>query len=128
MLWGDRREVHDSHDLSALQDQVIPAHGKALINISISFTVSIGTYSYITPWSFLAAKHMIDVGAEVIDEDYTSLVKVLLFNHRDSDFQIRTSDRIAQLILEHISTPTVLQVNSLMTTTHASSGFGFTGR
>ena len=70
---------------------------------------------------------MIDVGARVIDEDYTGPVKVLLFNHGDSDFQIQAGDRITQLILEHISTPTVLQVNSLNTTTRASSGFGSTG-
>ena len=71
---------------------------------------------------------MINVGVGVIDEDYTGLVKVLLFNHGDSDFQIHAGDRIAQLILERISTPTVLQVNSLDTTTRASSGFGSTGR
>ena len=66
---------------------------------------------------------MIDVGAGVIDEDYTSLVKVLLFNHGDSNFQIHASDRIAQLILKCISTSTVLHVNSLNNTTCASSGF-----
>ena len=71
---------------------------------------------------------MIDIGAGVIDEDYTGPVKVLLFNHGDSDFQIHARDCIAQLILERISTPTVLQVNSLDNTTCASSGFGSTGR
>ena len=69
---------------------------------------------------------MIDVGTGVIDENYTGSVKVLLFNHRDSDFQIQAGDHIAQLILERISTPIVLQVNSLDTTTRASSDFGST--
>jgi hypothetical protein len=34
----------------------------------------------------LAVKHFIDVGAGVIDEDYTGLVGVVLFNHSEADF------------------------------------------
>ena len=117
-----------SHNLSALQDQLIPAHGKALIDIGISFTVPSGTYGCIAPQSSLTTKHMIDVSVGVIDEDYTGSVKVLLFNHGDSDFHIQAGDCIAQLILECISISTVLQVNSLDNTTCASLGFGSTRR
>lgn len=74
------------HNFSALQDQLIPAHSKALIDIGISFMVPLGTYSCIAPHSSLAAKYIIDVGTGVINEDYTGLVKVLLFNHRDTNF------------------------------------------
>jgi dUTP pyrophosphatase len=41
----------------------------------------------VAPRSGLAAKHFIDVGAGVIDEDYRGEVLVLLFNHNDTDFK-----------------------------------------
>ena len=36
-----------------------------------------------------ASKHFIDTGAGVIDADYRGQVKVLLFNHSDTDFKGR---------------------------------------
>ena len=35
---------------------------------------------------------------------------MLLLNHNDHDFKVNVGDRIAQLILERISTPTVVEV------------------
>ena len=57
----------------------------------------------IAPRSGLAAKHFIDTGAGVIDADYRGEVKVLLFNHSDVDFPIKAGDRVAQLVLERVS-------------------------
>ena len=45
-----------------------------------------GTYGRVAPRSGLAAKHFIDTGAGVIDEDYRGNVMVLLFNHSSTDF------------------------------------------
>lgn len=80
----------------------------------------------------LASKSMIATGAGVIDADYRGIVFVLLFNHSDKEFQgaydfyvqyctvriqlcclgysVNEGDRIAQLILEKIETPPVLEV------------------
>jgi len=44
-----------------------------------------GTYGRIAPRSGLAWKSHIDVGAGVIDEDYTGNVGVVLFNHAEED-------------------------------------------
>lgn len=57
----------------------------------------------IAPRSGLAAKHFIDTGAGVIDADYRGEVKVLLFNHSDVDFPVKVGDRVAQLVLERVS-------------------------
>ena len=40
----------------------------------------------IAPRSGLAVKNFIDTGAGVIDADYRGEVKVLLFNHAETDF------------------------------------------
>jgi dUTP pyrophosphatase len=70
---------------------------------------------------------MIDTGAGVVDADYRGVVFVLLFNHSDTDFEgmrsslspsvshndamsVQEGDRVAQLILERIFTPDVVEV------------------
>ena len=70
---------------------------------------------------------MIDTGAGVIDADYRGIVYVLLFNLSDKDFQgiisalhiyfvlrlflkVEEGDRVAQLIVEKIYTPEVIEV------------------
>lgn len=86
-----------------------------------------GHYGRVAPRSGLAVKNSIDTGAGVIDEDYRGNVGVLLFNHSDVDFQINRGDRIAQLVLEKIITPTVVEVDSLDETERNTGGFGSTG-
>ena len=75
----------------------------------------------------MSVKHSIDVGAGVIDEDDTGEGKVLLINHSDKDYQIRTGDRIAQLILKQIKTLETKMTTKLKPTIRGNKGFGSTG-
>ena len=75
-----------------------------------------------------AVKNFIDTGAGVVDEDYRGPLKVLLFNHSDVDFKVSEGDRIAQLVLEKIYTPPVVEVESLSETERGVGGFGSTGK
>ncbi|CEJ86210.1 Putative DUTP diphosphatase [[Torrubiella] hemipterigena] len=115
------------YDLYASKETVIPARGKALVSTDISIATPPSTYGRIAPRSGLAAKHFIDTGAGVIDEDYRGEVKVLLFNHAETDFEIKEGDRIAQLVLERIATPAVVEVQELAESTRGAGGFGSTG-
>lgn len=67
------------------------------------------------------------MGAGVIDADYRGPVGVILFNHSDVDFEVKVGDRIAQLIIEEILTPNVLEVEDLDSTVRGEGGFGSTG-
>ena len=66
---------------------MIPARGKGIAKTDLSIAIPHGTYARIAPRSGLAAKHFIDTGAGVVDEDYRGNVGVVLFNHSDQDFQ-----------------------------------------
>lgn len=115
------------YDLSSAVDSKVPARGKALIPTDLSIAVPEGTYARIAPRSGLAWKHSIDVGAGVIDADYRGPVGVILFNHSDVDFEVKLGDRIAQLIIEKIVTPEVVEVEDLDSTVRGEGGFGSTG-
>lgn len=115
------------YDLSSATETRVPARGKALIPTDLSIVIPEGTYARIGPRSGLAWKHSIDVGAGVIDADYRGPVGVILFNHSDVDFDVKVGDRIAQLIIEKIMTPDVVEVEDLDTTLRGEGGFGSTG-
>lgn len=114
------------YDLASCVDIVIPAKGKALIDTGISLSIPAGHYGRVAPRSGLASKSFIDVGAGVIDCDYRGPLMVLLFNFSEQEFSVKCGDRIAQLILEKISTPEIEEVSELEATARGSGGFGST--
>ncbi|CAD7085909.1 unnamed protein product [Hermetia illucens] len=114
-------------DLKSAYDYVIPAHGKEIVKTDIQVQLPEGCYGRVAPRSGLAAKNFIDVGAGVIDEDYRGNVGVVLFNHSDKDFEVKSGDRVAQLICERIFYPTLVEEKSLDKTPRGEGGFGSTG-
>ncbi|TXG53126.1 hypothetical protein EZV62_022295 [Acer yangbiense] len=115
------------YDLSSATETKVPAGGKALVPTDLNIAIPVGTYARVAPRSGLAWKHSIDVGAGVIDADYRGPVGVILFNYSDADFEVKVGDRIAQLIIEKITTPDVLEVEDLDSTVRGEGGFGSTG-
>jgi dUTP pyrophosphatase len=115
------------YDLYASKQATVPARGKVLVSTDLSIATPEGTYGRVAPRSGLAVKNFIDTGAGVIDADYRGEVKVLLFNHSDVDFEVKVGDRIAQLVLERIYTPEVLEVENLEESVRGAGGFGSTG-
>ncbi|RDY07955.1 Deoxyuridine 5'-triphosphate nucleotidohydrolase, partial [Mucuna pruriens] len=102
------------YDLSSAVETKVPARGKALVATDISIAIPEGTYARVAPRWGLTWKHSIDVGAGVIDADYRGPVGVILFNHSDVDFEVKVSDRVAQLIIQEILTPDVSTNPSLL--------------
>eukprot|EP00887_Chlorella_sp_A99_P006702 scaffold3.g6702.t1 len=115
------------YDLASSEDTVIPARGKGVVKTGLSIAIPHGTYARVAPRSGLAVKNFIDTGAGVVDEDYRGEVGVVLFNHSDADFVVKRGDRVAQLILERILTPQVVEVESLDATERGAGGYGSTG-
>ncbi|KAJ4472192.1 dUTPase-like protein [Lentinula aciculospora] len=115
------------YDLYSAEKKTVPAHGKALVDTQISIAVPAGHYGRVAPRSGLASKFMIDTGAGVVDADYRGVVFVLLFNLSNKDFEVEPGDRIAQLIIEKIHTPEILEVEDLDETLRGAGGFGSTG-
>lgn len=115
------------YDLFSIEEKIIPAKGRTLFSTGVCIRIPEGCYGRICPRSGLALKHGIDVGAGVIDRDYTGIIHVLLFNHDDQDYKVKCGDRIAQLIFEKIINPDFQLVETLEITERNESGFGSTG-
>lgn len=116
------------YDLYSAESVVLLPGHRALLGTGVAIVLPVGTYGRVAPRSGLAVKHGIQVGAGVIDPDYTGEVKVLLFNHGDTAFEVKSGERVAQLILERCETPPVEEVvGTLEQTARGAGGFGSTG-
>ena len=84
----------------------------------------------IRPRSGLAAKNNISVlnTPGTIDSDYRGEIKIILFNHGDSEFIINNKDRIAQMILTPVHKMVLEEVDNLPDTLRGKGGFGSTGK
>ena len=102
----------------------------ALIPTGISIAFPEEFEVQIRPRSGLAAKQSIGVlnTPGTIDSDYRGEIKVIIFNHGESEFVVNCDDRIAQMILTPVLKIEFEEVNELPETIRGSGGFGSTGK
>ena len=117
-------------DLYASEECVIPAQGKAIIKTDIAIAIPVGYYGRVAPRSGMAWKNHTDIGAGVIDSDYRGAIGVVMFNHGTKDLKVERDNRVAQLIIEKISTAELVEVpmEELEPTSRGSGGYGSTGQ
>lgn len=114
-------------DLSSAYDYIIEPYGKMIIKTDIAVEIPHGHYGRIAPRSGMTWKFHTDIGAGVIDLDFRGNVGIVLFNHSENELIISKGDKIAQLILEKISIPEIIECTELNDTKRGENGFGSTG-
>ena len=84
----------------------------------------------VRPRSGLALKHGITVlnSPGTIDSDYRGEIKVIIYNHGNTDFVINNGDRIAQMVLSPVVKMELEETNDLPETIRGEGGFGSTGK
>lgn len=123
-----RGSVHSAGlDLYSACDCVVKCHDKHLVKTDIQIELPDGCYGRVAPRSGLSVNHFVSVGAGVIDRDYRGNVGILMYNFGHEEFVVRKGDRIAQLILEKIFYPDIVEMEMLGDTTRGGNGFGSTG-
>lgn len=116
-------------DLLASEDRTIPPLSRVIVGTGIFMEIPDGYYGRIAPRSGLAHKYGIDVLAGVVDSSYRGEIRVILYNtDKDESFQVRSGDKIAQMIIEKHYNFQFVEVDELSDTTRGSGGFGSTGR
>tara|TARA_B100001057_G_scaffold471291_1_gene533475 strand:- start:1134 stop:1571 length:438 start_codon:yes stop_codon:yes gene_type:complete len=101
-----------------------------LIPTGISGAFSNDYEIQIRPRSGLAAKNNVSVlnTPGTIDSDYRGEIKVIIYNHGDTDFIINNGDRIAQMVLSPVVKMELEETNNLPDTVRGQGGFGSTGK
>ena len=119
-------------DLMAFIKQPIKLAPKnsCLVPTGLSVAFSNEYEIQIRPRSGLAAKNNISVlnTPGTIDSDYRGEIKIILFNHGNTEFVINNKDRVAQMILMPVNKIDFEEVQELPDTLRGKGGFGSTGR
>ena len=121
------RDGDAGYDLTSIETVEIAPGTRRLVSTGIAIQIPNDCYARVAPRSGVSTKG-IDIGAGVVDSSYRGEVKVLMINHGNTPYVVKTNDRIAQLIFERIYTPTLVHVLADLTdTTRGAGGFGSTG-
>lgn len=115
---------------SAERDTIeIKPNERKLISTGIRIALPIGYEAQIRPRSGLAYKYGITIlnTPGTIDSDYRGVIKVIIINHGSGDFFVNRGDRIAQMVIQKVIQPILIETNELDNTKRGDGGFGHTG-
>ena len=115
-----------AYDLKSYENEVVPAHGIALIPLNLKMAIPPGYFMLLLSRSGLATKG-ITVLAGVIDSDYRGPVCAIVANSTDENFIIRKGQRCCQGVILRTEEAIFEGVDELPSTVRGDKGFGSTG-
>lgn len=107
--------------------------GRAIVPTGIALAIPPGYAGFVQPRSGLAARHGVTClnSPGLIDAGYRGEVAVVLVNtDPSSSHRVRRGDRIAQLVLQQVEIPELVETDpaELAPTERGVGGFGHSGR
>ena len=114
-------------DLFANEDGYIRSNQFRTFDTGTHIEIPEGYVGLIRSRSGLMVNHGITTDG-TIDAHYTGPIKVCLFNHGGSKYEVKKGDKIAQIVITKCEHPTLELVDSLEETDRGDCGFGSTGR
>jgi dUTP pyrophosphatase len=117
-------------DLHALEPCSLAPGERAMVRTGVAVQIPDGYAGLLVPRSGLAARSGIALvnAPGLIDAGYRGELKVLLLNtDRTTACELAAGDRIAQLVITPVETPSVAEVAELSQSARGARGFGSTG-
>lgn len=114
-------------DLYAKEDGYIRCNNSRTFDTGVHVQIPEGYVGYIKSKSGLMVNHGITTTG-TIDAHYTGSIRVCLFNHGGSKYEVKAGDKIAQLVIHKCELPELEVVDHLEETDRGNGGFGSTGR
>lgn len=115
-------------DLFAVEDTVIPANGKGIVNVGLKLAyLEPGYWIRVASRSGLSFKNGILAHPGVVDNGYRGDLGVLLYNYSTVDHAITKGDRVAQIVI-HFNIDMDVEWGEVEQTERGEKGFGSSGR
>ena len=122
--------AHDldaGYDIYARDTMVIPAYGSAVFDTGVHIQLPPQTVGFLKSKSGLNVLHGL-TGEGVIDAGYTGSIRVKLYNNSDTLYVVNSGDKISQIVILPILTPTLKLATKFGATERGNDGFGSSGR
>lgn len=129
-------------DIYSREDKVVPARGSAIFDTGVHIdlpmvyinrcvltepTTKFLTAGVLASKSGLNVKHNI-TSEGIIDISYTGSIVVKLYNHGDTDYEVKKGDKISQLLIVPILPVELELVDELVGGERGNNGFGSSGK
>jgi len=114
-------------DLFSTEDYIVKSGKRQLVSTGIAMSLPEGYFASIRGKSGLAYKSGISILGGVIEWTYTGEYGVIVLNSGDEDFEIKTGDKVAQVIISPVASVDVEEVEELAKTKRGAGAFGSTG-
>lgn len=117
-------------DLVCIQDVTLAPGERLLVSTGVAIALPAGYVGLVHPRSGLANKHGIGIvnTPGTIDSGYRGELKICLINMDPTETaKLPAGSRIAQLVIQEVTTAQFVQVQELDETQRNENGFGSTG-
>ena len=114
-------------DLYSNEDGYIRSNQCRTFDTGTHIEIPEGYVGLIRSRSGLMVNHGI-VTDGTIDSHYVGSIRICLFNHGGSRYEVKKGDKIAQIVITPCEHPALELVDSLCDTDRGGAGFGSTGR
>lgn len=122
--------AHDTDagmDIYAAEAVAIAPGERALVPTGIAVAIPDGYVGLVWDKSGVATKRGIKTIAGVVDAGYRGEVKIGLLNTSDEPQQFAAGEKIAQMLIQRVEHPELIEVDELDDTDRGAGGFGSTG-
>ncbi len=115
-------------DIFSIEDCTIKPGERKTLHTGISYELEPGFVSLIWDKSGLASKHGLTTLGGVIEHNYRGELMIILLNTSDVEYHVEKGDKIAQMLIQPVTTAKIEEANELSDSTRKDGGFGSTGR
>jgi dUTP pyrophosphatase len=114
-------------DLFSAEDVVLKPGGRASVKTGIAIKIPEGYAGLIWDKGGIAWKGGIKTMGGVVDSGYRGEVGVVLCNLSKEVYTIKKGDKVAQMLVQKVESPEIVETDKLDETTRGAGAFGSTG-
>lgn len=114
-------------DLCAAEDVTLAPGERASCGTGIAVKIPDGYVGLVWDKSGVSHRNGIKTLGGVMDSGYTGEYKIGLVNLSDQPYGIAKGQKIAQLLIQKVETPEIVEAEELPQTSRGAQGFGSTG-
>jgi dUTP pyrophosphatase len=115
-------------DICSVESYTLKPGERKLFKTGICYELEPGYVSLIWDRSGLAFKHGIKTMGGVIEYTYRGELGIVLLNTSNVEFHVEKGDRIAQMLIQPITTAKIEESEEFSESSRGENGFGSSGR